>query len=117
MAAPVWDQTAPNLANNWDDDVDQIRENFIWLMLAAAGQGYILPGWTTVVNGADKTEPDSIEMSKGSLGMKWTFTWSNSLLVGQVWQYDSGSGYATLAGGTLTLSYDGDDNFTGATAA
>lgn len=119
MAAPILDQTAPAAAHAWDDDLDAMRDNATWLMIAAAGQGYVLPGWTTVVNGADKSEPDSIEMTKGSLKMRWAFTWSSSKVTQQVWAYDRGlgSGYETLTGGTITLAYDGSDTFTGATTA
>ena len=119
MAAPAIDITAPAAANAWDDDLDQIRDNIVILMIMAAGQGYLLPNWTTTVNGTDKSEPDSIEMTQASLKMKWVFTWSSGNVTAIVWQYDKGlgAGYETLTCGTLTLSYDGSNNFTGATSA
>lgn len=117
MAAPALDQARPAWGNDADGDLDALRDNATWLMIAAAGQGYVLPGWTTVVNGADKSEPTSIEMTKGSLKIRWSFTWSSSKVTQQVWAYDRGlgAGYETLTGGTITLAYDGSDNFTGAT--
>lgn len=117
MAAPSFDLTAPAAANAWDDDLDQIRDNVAWLMTAAASNNFMLPGWTTTASGADLSEPDYIKMESGSLEMRWTFTWSSGSVTQVVWAYDDGTGLTTLTGGTVSISYDGSGNFSGATTA
>ena len=117
---PDMDESAPTVAGILEDDIDAIRDNAAWLMSAAAGQGYILPGWNTTVDGGDKQKPDSITMVSGSLRMRWRFTWSGAgNLIGQVWEYDRGFGddWVTLNDGTAVLSYDASNNFTGATTS
>lgn len=123
MAALVFDINAPDWGNNAPaDDIDAIREKFIFCMLAAAAAGYRLPGWSTTVNGADLTEPDDIVMTLNAdpdVKMRWTYTWTTGNLTQEVWAFDrgTGSGYETVDDGTVTLSYDGSNNFTGATSA
>ena len=120
MTAPIFDQTEPDPgASAWNLSIDATRENLVFLMIAAGAVGYMLPGWSTTVNGTNKAEPDSIVMAKGSLQMKWLFTWSSGKVTQIIWQYDRGlgAGLETLTGGTITPSYDGSNNFIGATSA
>ena len=115
--------TAPNIninkptfgATPADADLTQLRDNIIWLMIAAAANGYRMPGWTTTVAGADPAELDSILLTQASLKMKYNFTWSSGNLATEIWEYDKGLGanLETLIGGTLTHSYDGSNNWTG----
>lgn len=117
MPAPTYDQTAPAAANAWDDDLDQIRDNMAWLAALGAAGAIVVPNWTTTVNGADPAQPDSIELTRGSVKIRFTYTWSTGKVTQIVVAYDRGlgAGYETMTGGTITLTYDGSDNFTGAT--
>lgn len=118
MAAPVFDHTKPDPANPYNTDLDAIRENSTLLLLAAAGEPYLIPGWTPVVGGADKSKPDYIELTNGSRKMRWTFGWDgagNATSVVLAYDRGLGAGYETLAGGTFTLTYDGSNNWTGGT--
>lgn len=88
------------------------------LMQYAAGQGYMLPNWDTTFAPADA--PTVIEMIEdGATGrkMKWAITYTDGNPTTIVWSYDSGAGYATLTGGTQTISYDVSGNITGVTSA
>ena len=69
--------------------------------------------------GADPAELDSITLTLGSILIKFNFTWSSGNLATEIWQYDKGlgAGLETLTGGTITHSYDGSNNWTGATTA
>jgi hypothetical protein len=120
MAAPAIDISKPNAANVFNTDLDAIRDNVIWLMIAAASCGYRLPGWSSVPAGADLSKPDSITMTKNStsIKMKWTFTYSGDNLTVELWQYDKalGAGFETLTHGTVTHTYSGL-NWSGATSA
>lgn len=117
MAAPAFDNTKPDFANSVDTDVDAIRDNSEWLMIAAAGAGYMLPGWATTAT--SPPEYTQIEMVKGTRKMKWVFTWSGGKPTQIVWQFDRGlgAGYETLSLGTITVNYDGNGNFTGTAVA
>lgn len=119
MVAPAFDITRPAFDGTpVDQDQDQLRDNVAWLMIAAAGQGYVLPNWNTSTTGPDPAEPETIVMTQGSLRMRWSLTWNAGNVTQIVWEFDDGGGtYATLTGGTITLAYDGSSNFTGATAA
>lgn len=118
------DFTKPAFANPVDTDLDQIRQNFQFLLLAAMNGAVVVPGWTTTVNTTSSplnyAEPDSIVLSKGTRAFHMNFTWSSGNVTQIVCKYDDGvssPGLVTVAGGTITLTYDGDNNFTGATTA
>ncbi len=120
MTAPQINTDKPVFGGNpVDDELDQLRDNIIWLVQAAASGGYALPNWTTTVAGADPAELDSITLTLGSILIKFNFTWSSGNLATEIWQYDKGlgAGLETLINGTLTHSYDGSDNWTGVTTA
>ena len=122
MAAPPEAFDKPDFADAIDDNLDSIRDNFTWLMIAAAGQGYILPGWAAVAVSTTSplvpSEPNTITMTHtDGRKMRWTLTWASGKVTLIVWEYDRdlGGGFETLVGGTVTITYDGADNFTGTT--
>ena len=124
MAAPAYDKAKPDFANPVDSDLAQVRDNEQWLMIAAAASGYILPAWTTVAVGSGSpenlAEPATITMTHSDgRKMKWTLTWSSGKVTTVLWQFDKGlgGGLETLTGGTATLTYDGSNNWSGATTA
>lgn len=116
MAAPEFDQSKPSIANSYDTDVDQMRDNYVYLLILAAAAAFMLPKWTTTVQGSDKSQPDSITMTYGLLGMKFIFTWSSGSVQSIKYQFDKGlgDGFEDIYLGTLTISYDSSGNFTGA---
>jgi hypothetical protein len=89
-------------------------------MIAAAAFGHRLARWNTAVtysSGKVSTvtmtyQPDT------SIKMQWAYTYSGNKLATETWKYDKGlgAGYETLSGGTLTMSYSGD-NLTGVTSS
>ena len=114
MTAPVIDETAPEFANDVDNDVIQMRDNTIYLLMMAAGAGYLLPQWETTANGPNLAAPTDIEMIHADgRKMRFQFTWSSDRPATINYQVDKGlgAGYEEIALGTLTLSYDGDGNF------
>jgi len=118
MTAPAIDESVPDFGNDVDDDVDKMRENTIYLLTMAAAAAYMLPAWTTTVQGTDKAEPDSITMTHSdSRGMRFQFTWTSGNVTQINYQFDKGlgSGYEEILLGTLAIAFDGDGNFTGAT--
>lgn len=117
-----FDHTKPALgAHAFDEDLDAIRENEMFMMLMAASNNYQLPGWAFTPSGADLAEPDYIEgvMNGGSgIKMKFIFVWSSGDLTSTQYQWDDGQGggYTTLTDGTVTNTYSAG-NWTGNTSA
>ena len=124
MTALEDDFTKPDFANPVDADLDAVRDNFEWLMVCAASSAYMLPGWTTVAVSTTSPlvpeEPNTITMTHADgRKMRFTLTWSGGLVTLIVFEFDRdlGGGYETMTLGTITPSYDGSNNFTGATVA
>lgn len=120
MAAPNIDITRPVYdSTSMDDDLDQLRDNIVWLMIQAAAAGYMLPDWDTEIDPGDLDEPSYIELTNASLIIRFNFTWSSGLVTEIEYEYDKGlgGGLETLTGGTATLSYNGSDQLTGITTA
>lgn len=122
MAKVTPDWTLPDPDNDFQDDIDTIREdNQIYLLMASApGNDYMLPEWTTSVVGADKSKPDYIQLVKGSSIMRFTYTWDASdRATSIVWTYDRGlgDGLQTVNSATITPSYTAEDELSGATTA
>ena len=118
------DFTKPAFANAVSSDLDAIRNNFNFLLAAAINGSVVVPGWTTTVESdsspQDFSEPDRIILTKGTRAFRFEYTWSGGNVTGIVVKYDDGvssPSLATLTGGTITLTYDGSGNFTGATTA
>ena len=115
-----FDPTRPALgAHAFDDDLDAIRENCLFILLTAAANNYQVPGWAFTPSGADLSEPDYIEgvLNGGSgVKVKLTFTWTCGDLTSTKYEYDDGTGYTTFTDGTVTNTYSGDD-WTGNTSA
>ena len=122
MAAPVIDISRPNSSNVYNVDLDAIRENVIWLMIAAAASHYALPGWDSVATpagGTDYNQPTDIVLTNKAntnIKMKFAFFYTGSNLTTETWWFDrdsGGSNYEQL--GTLTHQYTPDGNgWTGA---
>jgi len=118
------DFTKPDFANGVSTDLDQIRDNFNFLLAAAANGSIVVPGWTTTVysdsSPQDFSEPDRIILTKGTRAIHIEYTWTSGNVTGMVVKYDDGvssPSLSTVTGGTITLTYDGSNNFTGATTA
>lgn len=109
----------PNSANAWEADFDAMRDNLIALAGICASAIPVLPGWGTTVNGSDKSQPDSIVLTKNStsLKLKIEYTWSSGQVTTMKLYYDDGGGYDPFDDGLLTLSYDAGGNLTSATSA
>ena len=118
------DFTKPDFANPVDTDLDAIRDNFQFLLASALNGAPFMAGWTTTVESdsspQDFSEPDRIKLTKGTRAFWFEYTWTSGNVTQIVIKYDDGvssPSLATLTGGTLTLTYDSDGNFTGATSA
>ena len=118
-----------------------MRQNwfFIQMSLGAVGirdgkAGLYIPGWTTTVTTADTgspldySEPTVVTISKTYTDVspnvtrqfRYNLTWAAGLLTEIVYQnYDVAASpqWATVTGGTMTLTYDAGGSFTGATSA
>ena len=122
-----------------EDDLTQMRENFKWLFLCVLLAGVrdqkkclYAPGWTTTVvstsSPLDYDHPDYVTCSKTyttvSPNETWTYrfnlTWTGDNLTTIVCKFSDGTTsplFTTVTGGTITCTYDGSGNLTGATTA
>jgi hypothetical protein len=122
-----------------EDDLTQMRENWKWLLMCALLTGVrdqkkciYAPGWTTTVISTSSPlnydQPESITVSKTytdtSPNETWTYqfllTWTGTNLTTIVCQFSDGTTspeFTTVTEGTITCSYDGSGNLTGATSA
>jgi len=124
-----------------ETDLTTMRANWFFLQMAIGGVGVrdgkaqlYIPGWTTTVTTSDTgspldyTYPDTIVISKlyedtspGVLRQfRYTLTWTSNYLTGIVYEnYDATASpqWATVTGGTITITRDASGNFTGATSA
>lgn len=125
------DFNKPALANAVATDLEAIRDNFAFCLVAATNGSIVIPGWQTVMASAESpenySEPDSVTLTKTDTlaspqltrKIQVNYTWTSGNVTGMVIKFDAGdgAGLVTVTGGTLTLTYDGDGNFTGATSA
>ena len=121
-----------------EDDLAQMRENWKWLFMAVLLAGVrdqkkciYAPGWTTTVTSTSSPlgdEPSRIEVAKTYTTVSpeetWTYrfdlTWTGGNLTGIVCSFSDGTTsplFTTVTGGTITCTYDGSGNLTGATTA
>jgi len=122
----------PDFADGVYSDLAAMRNNWYFLLVSAVNGSIVIPGWTTTMvsnsSPVDYGEPDSIQLSKLDTAVSPNvtreihidLTWTSGSVTGMVLKYDDGSSspsLTTLTGGTITLSYDGSGNFTGATSA
>ena len=113
-------------------DLAGIRDNFYFLLVSAVNGSIVIPGWATTINSnsspQDFGEPDSVVLSRLDNATRpqvtrkihIEYTWTGGNVTTMVIKYDDGVSSPSLSivtGGTLTLSYDGSGNFTGATSA
>lgn len=122
----------PDMVNPVSTDLELMRDNWYWILASAANGSIVVPGWTTTMvstsSPVDYSEPDSIQLSKLYTDVSPNITreihidltWTGGNVTGMVMKYDDGTSspsLETITGGTITLTYDGDGNFTGATSA
>ncbi len=125
------DFTRPDFAD-LAADLASIRTNFYFLLVSAVNGSIIIPGWTTTINSTSSPqnfgEPDSVVLSRLDTAVSPNvtrkihieYTWTGGNVTTMVIKYDDGVSSPSLSivtGGTLTLTYDGSGNFTGATSA
>ena len=125
------DFKVPAIGNVTEDDLTQMRLNWYFLLIAAANGAKVVNGWATTMASTsspqDYSKPDSMTLSKTDTTvspnvtrqLQYVYTWTGANLTTMVIKYDdgSGAGLVTVTGGTITLTYDGSGNFTGATSA
>ena len=111
-------------------DLAGIRSNFAFLLVAAVNGSIVIPGWTTTVNSTSSpqnfAEPNSIVLTNTDTSspqiirtIYLNYTWTSGQVTQMIVQYDDGvssPSLATLTGGTISITYDGAGNFTGATS-
>jgi len=122
----------PDFANAVTTDLTAFNTNWYFLLVAAVNGSIVIPGWTTTINSnsspVDYSEPDNVTLAYTDTTVSPNvthqiiieYTWTSGNVTGMVIKYDDGSSspsLETVTGGTLTLTYDGDGNFTGATSA
>ena len=121
----------PALAQVTEDDLTQMRANWNYLALAAGKSALVLPGWTTTITSSSSPQnfalPDYMVIAKTyttvspniTVQYKYIYTWTGSNLTTIVYQFDDGGGggFVTVTGGTITQTFDGLGNLTGATSA
>ena len=119
MTAPTIDESKPVFgANAVDAAMTQLRDNVTWIIAQLAAQSLLVPGWNLAVNGADKSKPDSAELTYSDgrkIKAAYSYTGDNVTTVAVT--FDDGGGYAAFVKGTATIAYDSDDNVTGVTWA
>jgi len=123
----------PDFASDVSTSLTAIRANFWFLLVAAANGSVVAPGWTTTIASASSPvnygQPDSMTMTyldttvspNVTKTIKISYSWDvDGNVIGVVVQFGDGTSspeLVTAEGGTITLSYDGAGNFTGATTA
>lgn len=120
MPAPGIDLARPDFAVAVDANLDSIRDNVIWLVIALGNAGVVVPGWNAVPAGADLAKPDTLTLTgPGSRKIRLTYSYTGDDVTGIVVAYDKnlGGGFENLASGTATISYDASGNFSGLTWA
>lgn len=124
-----------------EDDLTLMRNNWFFLLMSMGGigirdgnAGLYIPGWTTTVTTADTgspldyTYPTTITIAKTYTDVspnvlrqfRYTLTWTSNFLTGIVYEhYDATASpqWATVTGGTITITRDASGNFTGAASA
>ena len=114
MAYTPLDESLPNGATqNGPAALASVRANQQALRDAILAGSLV--GWNATPSGGTAEEPAVITRSKGVERVKSTLTWSGGLVTGVVYAYSANSGSSWDTIGTLTISYDASDNFTGAT--
>ena len=122
----------PDFASAVDTSLSSIRDNWWFLLVAAVNGATVAPGWTTTISSTSSPvnygEPDAMTMTYTDTAVspnvtktiKINYTWTSGSVTGMVIQYGDGTSspeLETVTGGTITISYDGAGNFTGATSA
>ena len=122
----------PDFASAVSDSLDQIRLNQWYLLIAAVNGSVVAPGWTTTIASASSPvnygQPDSMTMTyldtavspNVTKTIQIAYTWTDGNVTGMVVSFGDGTSspeLVTVTGGTITLTYDGSGNFTGATTA
>ena len=70
---------APDWNNPVDEDLDDIRNNFNFLLCLAAAGAEVAPGWQTAVDistSGNYAEPDAINLTKGTRAIAVKPTWA-----------------------------------------
>jgi len=121
-----------SLPETISDAFEALQANFFFLALAQAEASRLLPGWDTTVTSnsspADYSKPDVVTLTRTyttespavtrAIQIEYTYTGDNATTI--VYKFGDGSSspeLVTVTGGTLTLTYDGSGNLTGATSA
>lgn len=120
MAAPAIDHAKPDFATAVDANMDSIRDNEIWHLIAFASAAILVPGWNSVPSGADLAKPDDVVLTgPGGRKVRITYTYTGDDVTGIDIDYDKnlGAGYEQITLGTGTITYDGSGNFSGCTWA
>ena len=116
MAAPAVNLDKPVFADPVDDSLDHVRDNQIWLVIALAINGVLIPGWDSAPSGTDLSKPDDVILiGPGSRKIRLTYTYTDDDVTKVVVEYDKGlgSGYEALTLGTGTIAYNASGEWTG----
>ena len=117
----------PAFANAVDDDLDAIRDRFQWIAAAIVANGIVLlPGWAgtpySTSSPQNLAEPNYwlLTSNGDNRELRIDLTWSSSRITQIVIKYNDGvssPGMTTLDDGTISITYDGNNNVTGYTSA
>jgi len=119
------------IAHPGEDDLTQMRVNWKWILMTTLLNGVrdqkkclYAPGYTVTVTSTsspgDFTHPDSILAVKGLDQYRFNLTWTGDNLTTIVCQHSDGTTspeFSTVTGGTISASFDGSGNMTGASSA
>lgn len=124
--------TVPQLPEITEADLTAMRDNWFFLLISAARQAQVVPGWDTTITSnsspVDYTKPDIITLTRLDTAvspnvtktLRYEYTYTGNNLTTIVFKFGDGVSspeLETVTGGTITLTYDGSGNFTGATSA
>jgi hypothetical protein len=118
MAYTHFDRTSPEPTQTGPEVCASTRENFAALQDAIITTGTV-PQWDAEAQDSDggtppttPETPDQIVYSKGTERVKVAITWSvDDLMSSAVFSYSSNSGTDYDSMGTITITYDVDDNY------
>ena len=118
MAYTFFNENTPDASTQSITEIcDSTRENLAALRDAIITTGLVY-GWDSesqdtgeVTPPADPTKSDQIMYDKGTERVRVSMTWTGDLVTVMLLEYSDNAGTDWDAIGTVTITYDGSDNF------
>jgi len=116
------DFNKPAKGNPTDSDLDQIRDNFYYLLKTIGFGSIVAPGWTTKVFSTASPqnfgEPNVITLTNGSREIRYNFTWAADAVASVQFCYNDGvSSPGLVCSDIVDIVFDSSGNLVAAGSA